>query len=143
MDQNLRDAAIAAGRESFLATTGSVSPAYELLARHAPDTFAGYCMIRAGVMRDTDQGGALPLATKELIFAALDAAVVQPDGCRIHACNAIRAGASLAQLAEVMTQAIMVGGITAWNLAGAPALAAAEALVADLAGGGAGARGQP
>ncbi|MCC7283328.1 MAG: carboxymuconolactone decarboxylase family protein [Acetobacteraceae bacterium] len=141
MDDTMREAAIEAGRASFLATTGSVSPRYELLARHAPDTFAGYCMMRAALMRDVADGAALPLATKELIFAALDAVVAQADGCRIHACNAIRAGATLAQLAEAMTQAIMVGGITAWNLAGAQAMEAAEALAA--ADRDAGARGQP
>jgi alkylhydroperoxidase/carboxymuconolactone decarboxylase family protein YurZ len=132
MDEDLRNAAIAAGRASFMATTGRINPNFELLARHAPETFAGYGMMRAALMRDVDQGGALPLATKELIFAALDAVVGQPVGCRVHACNAIRAGASLAQLAEVMTQAIMVGGITAWNLAGAQAMQAAEELAATL-----------
>jgi alkylhydroperoxidase/carboxymuconolactone decarboxylase family protein YurZ len=132
MDQSLRDAAIAAGRESFMATTGRISPRFELLQKHAPDTFAGYGMMRAALMRDVGEGGALPLATKELVFAALDAVVAQPEGCRVHACNAIRAGATLAQLAEVMTQAIMVGGITAWNLAGAQAMEAAEALAATL-----------
>jgi hypothetical protein len=66
MDQKLRDTAIAAGRESFMRTTGRISPRFELLARHAPDTFAGYAMMRAALMRDTAEGGALPLATKDL-----------------------------------------------------------------------------
>lgn len=132
MDEALRDAAMAAGRANFLATSGRISPRFELLARHAPDTFAGYGLMRAALMRDVADGGALPLATKELIFAALDAVVGQAEGARLHACNAIRAGASLPQLAEAMTQAIMVGGITAWNLAGAQAVEAAEALAASL-----------
>jgi alkylhydroperoxidase/carboxymuconolactone decarboxylase family protein YurZ len=132
MDEDLRIAAIAAGRASFMATTGRISPRFELLQKHAPDTFAGYGMMRAALMRDVDQGGALPLAIKELIFAAMDAVVAQPEGAKVHACNAIRAGATLPQLAEVMTQAIMVGGITAWNLAGAQAMQAAEELAATL-----------
>ncbi len=140
MDEALRAAAIKAGRENFLATTGRFSPRFALLEKHAPDTFAGYCMMRAALMRDD---GALPLATKELIFAGMDAVVAQPEGAKVHACNAIRAGATLPQLAEVMTQAIMVGGITAWNLAGAQAMEAAETLAAGLAAGGAEAGGKP
>lgn len=132
MDDALRAAAMAAGRANFMATSGQVSPRFELLARHAPDTFAGYGLMRAALMRDVDQGGALPLATKELIFAALDAVVGQAEGAKAHACHAIRAGATLPQLAEALTQAIMVGGITAWNLAGAQAMEAAEALAATL-----------
>lgn len=132
MDQKLRDTAIAAGRESFMRTTGRISPRFELLARHAPDTFAGYAMMRAALMRDTSEGGALPLATKELIFAVLDVVVGQAEGARVHACNAVRGGITLEQLAEAMTQAIMVGGITAWNLAGAQAMEAAESVVATL-----------
>jgi alkylhydroperoxidase/carboxymuconolactone decarboxylase family protein YurZ len=74
------------------------------------------------------------LATKELIFAVLDAVVGQAEGAKVHACNAVRGGVTLAQLAEAMTQAIMVGGITAWNLAGAQAMEAAEAVAAQPGG---------
>ena len=135
MDETLIRKAEEAGRASFLATTGRISPRFEILARHAPATFAGYGLMRAALMRGPEDGGALPMATKELVFAALDVVVGQAEGAKVHACNAIRAGASLAELAEVMTQAIMVGGITAWNLAGAAAMEAAEALASAPAAG--------
>ncbi|MFZ9633211.1 MAG: hypothetical protein ACO3EK_05070, partial [Alphaproteobacteria bacterium] len=80
---DLKQAAIDAGignfRQTYLARGGdpaafALPREFEVLLRHAPDAFAGYGMLRAGVMRDTDQGGALDLRTKELLFTVLDVA---------------------------------------------------------------------
>lgn len=114
--------AIKQGIESFMATTGRLPPNFALLAEHAPGAFAGYGLMRSHVMRDTDQGGALDLKTKELIFALLDTLVGQTYGAKVHAANAVRLGLTVPQLAEGLVQVMMVGGVTTWNVSGAEVL---------------------
>lgn len=120
-----------AAEASFLATSGRVPDNFEILARHAPGAFAGYGVMRAAVMKDRDQGGALDLKTKELIFALLDTLVNQPVGAKAHAANAMKLGLTLPELAEGLTQVLMVGGITTWNLTGAQVMAHCEALAKE------------
>ena len=125
---DLTDAAIQKGYDSFNATFGRVPPNFTLLAEHAPGAFAGYALLRDFVMRDRDQGGALDLKTKELIFALLDTLAGQTTGAKNHAAAAVRLGLSLPELAEGLTQVIMVGGITAWNVSGAEVMRHCEAV---------------
>ena len=125
---DLTDAAIQKGYDSFNATFGRVPPNFTLLAEHAPGAFAGYALLRDFVMRDRDQGGALDLKTKELIFALLDTLAGQTTGAKNHAAAAVRLGLSLPELAEGLTQVIMVGGITAWNASGAEVMRHCEAV---------------
>ena len=114
--------AIKQGIESFMATTGQLPPNFALLAEHAPGAFAGYGLMRSHVMRDTDQGGALDLKTKELVFSLLDTLVGQTYGAKVHAANAMRLGLTVPQLAEGLVQVMMVGGVTTWNVSGAEVL---------------------
>jgi len=114
--------AIKQGVDSFIATTGRLPPNFALLAEHAPGAFAGYGLMRSHVMRDTDQGGALDLKTKELIFSLLDTLVGQTHGAKVHAANAVRLGLTVPQLAEGLVQVMMVGGVTTWNVSGAEVL---------------------
>lgn len=121
----------AAGRlatANFEATHGSVPDAFTLLQQHAPSAFAGYGLMRQGVMRDTADGGALDLRTKELIFVVLDVMAGAATGAKAHAANALRLGLSVEQLAEALVQCIMAGGITTWNLVGKDVLLHAIAL---------------
>jgi alkylhydroperoxidase/carboxymuconolactone decarboxylase family protein YurZ len=115
----LVEAAVAAGRESFLATSKRISPNFVLMAEQAPATFAGYGLMRAAVMKDRDEGGALDLRTKELVFVLLDVLVLNEGGAIAHMENAMRLGLTVPELAEGLTQVLMVGGITTWNRAGA------------------------
>ncbi|MCU0985971.1 MAG: carboxymuconolactone decarboxylase family protein [Acetobacteraceae bacterium] len=112
-------AAVEAGRASFLATSGRLSPNIALLADAAPSTFGGYGLMRAAVMRDRNEGGALDLRTKELVFVLLDVLVLNEAGAIAHLENAMRLGLTVPELAEGLTQVLMVGGITTWNRAGA------------------------
>lgn len=107
------------GLDSFMATFGRVPPNFSLLAEHAPAAFAGYGLMRAHVMRDRGDGGALDLKTKELIFSLLDTLAGQTTGARNHAVAAMKLGLTLEELAEGLVQVLMVGGITTWNVTGA------------------------
>ncbi len=75
--------------------------------------------MRDAIMRDRDNGGALDLKTKELVFALLDTLIGQSIGAKNHAAAAIRLGLALPELAEGLVQVIMAGGITTWNTTGA------------------------
>ncbi len=119
---DLTDTAVATGFASFMATFGRVPENFELLAQHAPEAFAGYGLMRSSVMRDRQDGGALELKTKELIFALLDTLAGQTQGAKNHAAAAIRLGLTLPELSEGLVQVIMVGGITTWNATGAEVL---------------------
>jgi len=112
-------AAIQQGLDSFMATFGRVPDNFQLLAEHAPDAFAGYGLMRSFVMRDRQDGGALDLKTKELVFALLDTLAGQTTGAKNHAAAAMRLGLTLPELAEGLVQVLMVGGITTWNITGA------------------------
>jgi alkylhydroperoxidase/carboxymuconolactone decarboxylase family protein YurZ len=129
--EGLVAAAVQAGRESFLATSGRLSPSIALLAEAAPETFGGYGLMRAGVMRDKSEGAALDLRTKELVFVLLDVLVLNEAGAIAHLENAMRLGLTVPELAEGLTQVLMVGGITTWNRAGAAVMRRAM----EIAGG--------
>ena len=119
---DLTETAVQKGLASFMATFGRVPENFELLAQHAPGAFAGYGLMRDYVMRDRQDGGALELKTKELIFALLDTLVGQTRGAKNHAAAAMRLGLTLSELSEGLVQVIMVGGITTWNASGAEVL---------------------
>ena len=116
---DLTEAAIQKGKESFEATFGRVPDNFTLLAEHAPGAFAGYGLMRSAIMRDRDAGGALDLKTKELIFALLDTLIGQTTGAKNHAAAAVKLGLTLPELAEGLVQVVMAGGITTWNTTGA------------------------
>lgn len=124
MSKDLTEQAAQAGLDSFMATSGRLPDNFALMHRYAPSAFAGYGLMRAGLMRGPEDGGALDLKTKELVFALLDTLAGAKTGAIAHAKNAVRLGLTLEQLAEGLVQVIMVGGITTWNNTGADVLRA-------------------
>jgi alkylhydroperoxidase/carboxymuconolactone decarboxylase family protein YurZ len=124
MTDDLIAKAAQAGLDSFMATSGRVPDNFQLLNRYAPGAFAGYGLMRAALMRGPEDGGALDMKTKELLFALLDTLAGAKTGAISHARNAVRLGLTLEQLAEGLVQVIMVGGITTWNNIGADVLRA-------------------
>lgn len=119
---DITEDAIRQGVDSFMATFGRLPPNFALMAEHAPGAFAGYGLMRSFVMRDREEGGALDLKTKELIFALLDTLAGQTTGAKNHAAAAMKLGLTLPELAEGLAQVMMVGGITTWNMSGADVL---------------------
>jgi alkylhydroperoxidase/carboxymuconolactone decarboxylase family protein YurZ len=129
--KDLIDQAALLGIANFTATSGRVPERFKLLRDAAPATFAGYALMRAAVMREKSEGGALDLKTKEFLFVLLDALAGNRDGAIAHLERAVRLGLTVEELAEGLTQVIMVGGITTWTLAGADVLSRALELTAD------------
>lgn len=117
--KDLIEQAASLGAANFAATSGRIPERFKVLRDAAPATFAGYALMRAAVMRDKDEGAALDLRTKEFVFVLLDALAGNREGALSHLENAVRLGLTAEELAEGLTQVIMVGGITTWNLAGA------------------------
>ena len=113
-----------AGVDSFMASFGRVPEPLRLLHEHAPAAFAGYGLMRNGVMREKAEGGALDRRTKELVFALLDVLAGNAAGARSHALAAMKLGVTVPELAEGLVQVMMVGGITTWNMVGAEVLRA-------------------
>jgi alkylhydroperoxidase/carboxymuconolactone decarboxylase family protein YurZ len=131
--KDLIEQAAALGAANFTTTAGRVPETFKLLRDASPATFAGYALMRAGVMRDTSEGGALDLKTKEFLFVLLDTLAGNRDGAIAHVERAVRLGLSVAELAEGLTQVIMVGGITTWTLVGADVFSRALELTAEPA----------
>lgn len=129
MGDDLTDKAAQAGLDSFMATFGRVPDQFKLLHEHAPSAFAGYGLMRSGLMRGKEDGGALDMKTKELVFALLDVLAGNAVGARNHALASMKHGLTLPELAEGLVQVIMVGGITTWNLVGAEVMRACVAEV--------------
>lgn len=129
--KDLIDQAASLGAANFTATSGRVPEKFKVLREAAPATFAGYALMRAAVMRDKDEGGALDLRTKELVFVLLDALAGNRDGAIGHMERALRLGLTVEELAEGLTQVIMVGGITTWNLVGSDVMNRALELTAE------------
>ena len=124
---DITEAAVAKGKASFMATSGRIPPSYEVLIEHAPQVFAGYGMIRDFVMRTPEEGGALDLKTKELIFTLLDTLAGQKEGAIAHAKVAMKNGLTMPELIEGLVQVVMVGGIPTWNSVGVEVVAACKA----------------
>ncbi len=114
----MSDEAIQRGIDNFMATFGRVPDMFQLMLDHAPEAFAGYTTMRAFVMRDQDEGGALDMKTKELVFVLLDTQAGNVAGAKAHLTQAMRRGLTIPQLVEGLVQVIMAGGITTWNLVG-------------------------
>ncbi len=124
MTDDLTKQAAQAGLDSFMSTFGRVPDQFRLLHQFAPSAFAGYGLMRSGLMRGKDEGGALDMKTKEFVFALLDVLAGNTSGAKNHAQAAMKHGLTLPELAEGLVQVIMVGGITTWNLGGAEVLRA-------------------
>lgn len=107
----------------FRETLGRVPESIQALIDHAPGALTGYL-----AFREFAYGGALDRRTLELLFVILDVVEGHTEAAKSHAEEAVKAGLTVPQLAEALTVAMMVCGISTFAISGQQVLRhAAEA----------------
>ena len=92
---------------------------FELLAEYQPDVFASYMAMRKGLFREPSDGGALDHKTKELIILGIECVSKKTNPPPVgHTRKAIEAGATPAEVAEVVGLSIMLGGMITFRESG-------------------------
>jgi alkylhydroperoxidase/carboxymuconolactone decarboxylase family protein YurZ len=103
---------------------------FELLSRYRPEVFAGYITLRQAAF-NTGPDAALSAKLKELVILAIEIArtkVNEPPTA--HARWAVEAGATPAEIAEVIGLCIMIGGMLTYQESGRFVLREAEQVYA-------------
>jgi alkylhydroperoxidase/carboxymuconolactone decarboxylase family protein YurZ len=105
---------------------------FELLARYRPEVFGGYITLRQAAF-NTGPAAALTQREKELVILAIEIARTKVNPPPVgHAKRAIEAGATPADVAEVASLCILIGGMLTYQESGRHALRAAEDRYAAL-----------
>ncbi len=105
---------------------------YEILSRYYPEVLHGYVTLRKAAKNNPRS--VLPDAMRELIIVAIECARTKTNGPPTgHAIRAIKAGATVEQVAEVVSLCILIGGMLTYQESGKFALKAAEETAAALA----------
>jgi len=102
--------------EHFKATLGQVPDSVATLLAHAPDAMAGYLALREYAHREPPLG--LDAVTRELLFVSLDVAVDHGEAAKAHVEAALKAGATLEQVAQALVITMMIAGIATWSKTG-------------------------
>jgi alkylhydroperoxidase/carboxymuconolactone decarboxylase family protein YurZ len=110
----------------FKKNLGWVPDFADLLSRYKPEALESYFAMRSSVMKDTREGGALPLKFKEILYVVLDSIAYNSEGAIAHARAAIRAGATTEELAEALIIMAMLMGMPKLEVVGTKAFKAAE-----------------
>jgi alkylhydroperoxidase/carboxymuconolactone decarboxylase family protein YurZ len=98
------------------------------LARHCPAAFIGYMTLRQGIFKAPPEG-ALDTKAKELVILAMECALKKTNPPPVgHTRRAVEAGATVEEVAEVVSLAIMIGGMLTYQEAGRFVLEEAERL---------------
>ncbi len=109
---------------------------YELLARYRPEVVHGYLTLRQAAY-NVGPKAALAPHLKELFIMAIEVARTKTNPPPVgHARNAIDRGATPADVAEVISLCILIGGFLTYRESGRFALAAAEERYRELQHGG-------
>ena len=112
---------------------GDVIRDFELLARYRPQVFEGYIGLRQAAF-NTGESAALSPKLKELIILAIEIARTKTNPPPVgHARKAIESGATPAEVAEVVSLCILIGGMLTYQESGRFVLRAAEERAAELA----------
>jgi alkylhydroperoxidase/carboxymuconolactone decarboxylase family protein YurZ len=102
------------------------------LGEHAPWVLEGYYKMREPVFRDIQEGGALPKKFKELLVVGMDILMNNPWGAKVHTRAAIRSGATMEELTEVIVLMIMGGGMLPFRKVGYEVYLAAEEALKEM-----------
>jgi alkylhydroperoxidase/carboxymuconolactone decarboxylase family protein YurZ len=104
---------------------------YEILSRYRPEVLHGYITLRKAAKNNPR--AVLSDAMRELIIVAIECARTKVNGPPTgHAIRAIHAGATVEQVAEVVSLCILIGGMLTYQESGKHALRAAEETAASL-----------
>lgn len=106
---------------------------FDRLAKYCPEVIEGYMKVRSGIFQEPPEG-ALSAKYMELVILGIECAAkkVNPPPAW-HAKKAIESGATVEEVAEVVSLAIMLGGMMTYRESGRFVLAAAEERAAELA----------
>ena len=106
-----------------------VIASFQALARYNPGAFVGYMTMREGIFK-APPDGALSVKTKELIILAIECALKKTNPPPLgHTRRAVAAGASVEEIAEVVSICIMISGMLTYQESGRFVLEEAERLV--------------
>ena len=101
---------------------------FEPLARHNPEAFIGYMGLRQGIFKEPPKG-VLSQKTKELVILGIECALKKTNPPPVgHTRHAIAAGATVAEIAEVVSICIMIAGMLTYQESGRFVLEEAERL---------------
>lgn len=136
---------------------GDVEASFRLLAQYRPDVFVGYMTIRQGAFGLDPEGAAgpaagasdgaattaaaqepeLPAKIKELLILGIEISALMSPPPTYHARKAIEAGATVAEVAEVVALCVMLRGMISYQQSGRYVLEEADAVARELGGAGA------
>ncbi len=117
-------------RQSSRVYYGEVLESYERLSRSRPDVLVDWIALRRTVFESAAPGG-LSLREFELVSTAIEIIAHKPNPDR-HARLAIDAGATVRQVADVVSLCILLGGMMTYIVSGQHALRAAEKRALEL-----------
>jgi alkylhydroperoxidase/carboxymuconolactone decarboxylase family protein YurZ len=104
---------------------------YEILSRYRPEVLHGYITLRKAAKNNPR--AVLPDHIRELIIVAIECARTKVNGPPTgHAIRAIKAGATVEEVAEVVSLCILIGGMLTYQESGKHALRAAEETAAQM-----------
>ena len=104
---------------------------FEMLARYRPEVVQGYFTLRQAAF-NTGTDAALSPKMKELVILAIEIARTKTNPPPVgHAKRAVESGATPAEIAEVASLCILIGGMLTYQESGRHALRAAEEAYAE------------
>jgi len=109
---------------------GGVLEPFERLAQYRPEVLVDWMKLRKDIYEPQDKSG-LDFRQMELISTAIEIAAHKPNPDR-HAVRAIEAGATVREVADVVSLCIMLGGMMTYMVSGQHALKAAENRAKEL-----------
>ncbi len=109
---------------------GELLPSYERLAKYRPDVLVDWVKLRQ-TTSECPPGEGLSLRELELFATAIEIIAHKPTPDR-HAKLAIDAGATVRQVADIVSLCILLGGMMTYIVSGQHALRAAEERAKEL-----------
>ncbi len=121
---------LAAVRQYSLEYYGEVLESYERLARYRPEVLVDWIKLRKTIF-ESKAGSGLSLKDLELISTAVEIIAHKPNPDR-HAKLAVDAGATVEEVADVVSLCILLGGMMTYIVSGQRALKSAEDRAKEL-----------